>query len=912
MGETSIYFILHFDGQFEEGSSTYVGGRTKVLVSSHMSKFLDLVSSIHNRIGTNSSNMVLSIKCSYSQQNHVMIVDVEDDEDLQGVIGLSSQQGSHAVNLYIVKHPRLESTPSGPYQSVSSRNPLVDNQHKRPSGRCGQEGLIEGNDASSDKGEEVDESSAVEVRVNSGTDNVVGDVDEMDADLDFNSAFVYGDGARRDAVHASTNCHRPTSICGPPESGLNVDEQVTLGPLDGQSSAMFKLELGVTFKCIEFFKRVLREDAIRRNYAFRYTVICKVRCSAVCKDRTCKWKITVSKLFDIWKVKIFVDKHTCTRPSVSSDHPRASAAWIAATCMNRFSKVEEIKAPLIQSYIKQTWGLQVSYRKAHLAKEILSNRLHGSHEQAYTILPVYKEEIQKNNVGTVMVIARSCDLYGGDDKSFLRLFWIFGACRHAYASRLRPLLSVDSASLRGKYPGKFLVASGIDGNSEVIPLAYAVVEKESLETWSWFLRMLETHLLTVNNTVTIMSDWQNVLLQEASKEFPNTHYGFSVTDLGAKLFDTFQDEPLRCLFHAAAYTFRESEFSKALDAMKHRSEMAYKWVSGFPKERWANVYFKGNRYNTLARNTSECCSTILKDAGTSHIVQLIECTLKQSADLFDSRHTKGAEWTGRLTDYGEEHLRVARERGLHHRVTQVGQNEFMVLSRQFTDRVDLDRRTCTCGVFQSIGLPCEHAIVTIEKRSDDPYTYCEHWYRVDTYMAIYKETLHFTAHQEHWKSPSEDVIEVKTPKPNRQAGRPKSETPKKSSSRRICSKCGQLGHNKRSYQRADVTFLLLFCLKFAGNVVVGESRLLHFLTVSHCYLYLIDRSFLPFWDGLDEAVLGSTVRFCLQLTGFALEWGILQMYECRWCELVDDKLTIPDPPQWPKLTSCISEKDEMD
>ncbi|XP_068652057.1 uncharacterized protein [Aristolochia californica] len=805
MEETRVYFILHFDGQIEEGSNTYVGGRTKLLVFSRITKFLDLVASIHNRIGTNPSNMDLSIKCSYFQQNHVKILDVEDDEDLQGVIGLSSKQGSHAVTLYIVKHPRLDCMPCGSHQSVPSMSPAVDNQHKRPSARFGQEGFLEGNDVSSDKAEEVDESSAGgEVRVNSRADNVLGDVDELDQvdemvdDLDYNSANVYADGTEVDAAHVSTNCHRPTNNCGPPESGLDVDEQAVSGSMvDGQINAVYKLEVGATLECIQFFKRVLREDAIRKNYAFRYIAIGNLRCIAVCKEQTCKWRIVVSKSFGIWKVKKFIDKHTCTRPPTSKDHPHATAAWIAVTCISQFPKVEEIRPSLIQKYIKQTWGLEVSYRKAIMAKEILSEILHGSHEQAYAILPAYKDEIEKNNPGTIMIIARCCDLYGGDDKSLLRFFWTFGACRHAYASKLRPLLSVDSAALKGKYLGTFLVACGIDGNSEVIPLAYAIVEKESLDTWSWFLLMLGTHVLTLNNTVTIMSYCQNVLLQETSKELPNAHYSFCVGDLGAKLFDTFQDEPLRRLFTTAAYTFRESEFDKAMDAIKNRSEKAYKWISSFPKERWANIYFKGNRYNMLTTIASECSNTILKDR-TSHIVQLVECTLKQSADLFNSRCTKVDKWTGRLTDYGEEHLRVAREQGKYHQVNQVGQNEFVVQSRQYIDHVDLDRRTCTCGLFQSIGLPCEHAILTIETRSVDPYTYCEHWYRVDTYMAIYKETLHYTSHKKHWKSSSKDLIEVKPPKANRQVGRPKGGTSKKSTNvHKRCGRCGEFGHNKR-------------------------------------------------------------------------------------------------------------------
>ena len=44
------------------------------------------------------------------------------------------------------------------------------------------------------------------------------------------------------------------------------------------------------------------------------------------------------------------------------------------------------------------------------------------------------------------------------------------------------MISIDAMHLYGKYKGKLLIAMAIDGNNEVYPLTFTVVESESTET----------------------------------------------------------------------------------------------------------------------------------------------------------------------------------------------------------------------------------------------------------------------------------------------------------------------------------------------------------------------------------------------------------------------------------------------
>jgi hypothetical protein len=53
------------------------------------------------------------------------------------------------------------------------------------------------------------------------------------------------------------------------------------------------------------------------------------------------------------------------------------------------------------------------------------------------------------------------------------------------------VLSIDGIFLMGKYEGTMLIAIGIDADHQLVPLAFAIVEKENNGSWGWFLRLVQ-------------------------------------------------------------------------------------------------------------------------------------------------------------------------------------------------------------------------------------------------------------------------------------------------------------------------------------------------------------------------------------------------------------------------------------
>ena len=67
------------------------------------------------------------------------------------------------------------------------------------------------------------------------------------------------------------------------------------------------------------------------------------------------------------------------------------------------------------------------------------------------------------------------------------------------------MISIDATHLCGKYKEKLLIAMATNSNNEIYPLAFAVVESESTESWGWFLACLLTYVMDRTN-LCIISD----------------------------------------------------------------------------------------------------------------------------------------------------------------------------------------------------------------------------------------------------------------------------------------------------------------------------------------------------------------------------------------------------------------------
>jgi zinc finger SWIM domain-containing protein 3 len=110
------------------------------------------------------------------------------------------------------------------------------------------------------------------------------------------------------------------------------------------------------------------------------------------------------------------------------------------------------------------------------------------------------------------------------------------------------------------------------------PIAWAIVAKEDIENWQWFLEQLKEALGGEQGQFgyyTIMSDRQKGFLKEVSTVFPNCPQRFCLRRIYAN-FQTvgFRGEDLKKCMDNAAYAYTKDGFDKAMEEMKKQCELA--------------------------------------------------------------------------------------------------------------------------------------------------------------------------------------------------------------------------------------------------------------------------------------------------------------------------------------------------
>ena len=169
--------------------------------------------------------------------------------------------------------------------------------------------------------------------------------------------------------------------------------------------------------------------------------------------------------------------------------------------MRRSAIIEEVR-------IK--WGILINRDKAYRVRVAATEMLQGASMDQYAHVRKYATELLRSNPGSTISI-KTIDQ--GDHAVFERLYVCFSATKHAFARHCRPLIGLDGCFLKGLYGGQLLTAVGKDGNNQMFPIAYAVVEAETSDSWDWFVHLLMDDLNSVESkNWAFISDQQKVTI----------------------------------------------------------------------------------------------------------------------------------------------------------------------------------------------------------------------------------------------------------------------------------------------------------------------------------------------------------------------------------------------------------------
>jgi hypothetical protein len=208
-----------------------------------------------------------------------------------------------------------------------------------------------------------------------------------------------------------------------------------------------------------------------------------------------------------------------------------------------------VKIKVIIAHIRDKFNYTITYRKAWIAKNMAIEKIFGTWEDSYAALPQWLTTLRYYQPNVIDIL-ETLPNNSGPGLIFHRLFWSFEPLVKGFRF-CKPLVQVDGTWLYGKYRGTLLIAVAQDGNHHIFPVAFAIVEGETKEAWSFFLKNLRTYV-TPQNGICLISD-RNPSIKSAYEDPQNgwtantsTHV-YCIRHIAQNFMKKIKDKKLRKL-----------------------------------------------------------------------------------------------------------------------------------------------------------------------------------------------------------------------------------------------------------------------------------------------------------------------------------------------------------------------------
>ncbi|XP_058782950.1 uncharacterized protein LOC131657557 [Vicia villosa] len=459
----------------------------------------------------------------------------------------------------------------------------------------------------------------------------------------------------------------------------------------------------------------------------------------------------------------------------------------------------------------ERWGVKLSTDQAYRAKRKAMELLQGAGRDQFTHLRSYAQELLNSNPNS-NVILKCSDSSNGP--VFERVYVCLNACKTAFAKFCRPLIGLDACFLKGDYGGQLMAAVGSDGNNQIFPIAYAVVEAETKDSWEWFINLLLEDLQSVNNvSYAFISDQQKGLVPAVQGVSEHVEQRLCVKHLYGNWKKKFSGLVLKEVFWSAARATTIPEWERAMIRLKALNEDAWKDINEIPARFWSRSHYKTHvKCDLQVNNWCEAFNRAILEHRDKPIISLLEGIKHYITKRITSHKEMMQKYNGVICPNIQVIVEKNKKNAHGWTPTWHGDDDmaiFGVTNGMETFCINLKDRTCSCRKWMLNGIPCSHAISCMWQMKKSPEEYVDDYYKTAKYLEYYGNIIYPTNGPQLWPV-IDGVVAVNPPLMRRAIGRPKKMRNKSNDEPRnpnvlprtlstvSCRKCGAVGHNIRS------------------------------------------------------------------------------------------------------------------
>ncbi|XP_015953780.1 uncharacterized protein LOC107478147 [Arachis duranensis] len=426
--------------------------------------------------------------------------------------------------------------------------------------------------------------------------------------------------------------------------------------------------VGMEFNSREAVIAAVKEYTIQRGVDYRVYESEPTTFYAKCVHygTSCDWLIRVSliKRQYCWVIRRYNGSHTCMRSTISQDHAKLDSGTIAEAIKSLVEADPSLKVKSVIAEVQSKFNYTISYRKAWLAKQKAVEKIFGGWEASYEALPTWFEAMVAKEPSA------------------------------ALSTKLHMLIEGMISQ---------------DGNGNIVPLAFAIVEGETADAWHFFLSHLRTHVVN-RDGVGLISDRHESIISAVGRsdgawQYPRAIHMFCIRHIASNFLRRFKAPGMQKLIVNIGYSRTIHEFNMRYERYCERGVTYKQWLDNIPRSQYALAYDEGHRWGHMTTNLVECINGVLKGARNLPVTALVKATFYRLNALFTR---KRAEAEARISaghlfsEYATEKIQsnqTASENiqvNLFDRQNEVFEVREMPSGLEFA--VNLRLRHCNCGV----------------------------------------------------------------------------------------------------------------------------------------------------------------------------------------------------------------------
>ncbi|XP_042014955.1 uncharacterized protein LOC121762988 [Salvia splendens] len=390
-------------------------------------------------------------------------------------------------------------------------------------------------------------------------------------------------------------------------------------------------------------------------------------------------KLQLKTAVTLWHLESSTKEYRVVESNPNSrDHANVSSAMVAFCIKHHILKDPEYTPNSIIDDVKQKYHVEISYKKAWYARRKAIELVFGGWESSFEDLPSYMIELQKRTRGTIVEWHHDERHSTETQKLFKYVFWAFGPCVEAF-QLCKPVLTVDGTHLRGRLKGKLLCAVGFDANKKFLPVAYAIVDNETSDSWNWFMKLIKLHVMKGDRDVCIISDRHpgmlNAMESDIWEQPPRGIHRFCLVHVRKNVLQHHKGVRVKSLVWKMGITTHERKYFRRRRSLWYVSPEAVEYLRRIDAEQWTIAYDKGRRWGEATTNIVEAYNNVLKGARDLPVRACIDLTFWRIIKWFQTRSTEVAQCQTVLTPWAHDKFNDNDARGRKHVVRRVNIHE---------------------------------------------------------------------------------------------------------------------------------------------------------------------------------------------------------------------------------------------